>query len=63
MDEGFLVVQIGDDGMENANQLSSYQLIKINLCKEPKLLFYKSISDGQARALHSDKAVKNHFSQ
>lgn len=32
-----------------------YQLIKINLHKEPKRLFYKSeissISDGQARAL------------
>lgn len=55
MNEGFLVVQIGDVGMENANQFPSYQLIKINLYKEPKRMFYNSeipsISDGQARAL------------
>lgn len=55
MNEGFLVVQIGDVGMDNGNQLPSYQLIKINVYKEPKRLFYKSeisgISDGQGRAL------------
>lgn len=36
MNEGFLVVRIGDVGMENANQFPSYQLIKVNLCEEPK---------------------------
>lgn len=48
------MVQIGDVGMENANQLPS---IKINLRKEPKRPFYKSeisnISGGQTRALQT----------
>lgn len=55
MNEGFSVVQIGDVGMENANQCPFYQLIKTILRKEPKRLFCKSeistISDGQTRAL------------
>lgn len=56
MNEGFLVVQIGDVGMEMLiNSPFFYQLITINLHKEPKRLFYKSeicsISDGQAWAL------------
>lgn len=61
----FLVVQIGDVGMENANQCPFYQLIKTNLHKEPKRLFCKSeisnILDGQTRALQMKQT--NRFSQ
>lgn len=61
MNEGFLVVQIGDVGMENANQFPSYQLIKINLCKEPKRVFYNSeissISNCQARAVQMRQTI------
>jgi hypothetical protein len=56
LNEEFLAVQIGDVGMENANQFPFLLSVnEINLHKEPKRLFYKNeipgISKGHTRAL------------